>query len=65
MIEAFRAETERLKVLVEDVAPAQLGAIANKTVKEIEGSKNPTTDVSPDYAEGSMVLANEIPTITR
>ena len=65
LIEAFRAETDRLKVLVNDVAPAQAGQITDKMVNEIESSRNPTLDVSPNYAEGSQVLANELPTITR
>jgi hypothetical protein len=65
LIDAFRAETDRLKVLVNDVAPAQMGHITNKLVGEIESSRNPTRDMSPNYAEGSMVLQNEIPDITK
>jgi hypothetical protein len=65
LIDAFRAETDRLKVLVNDVAPAQMGQITNKLVDEIESSRNPTRDMSPNYAEGSMVLQNEIPDITK
>ena len=64
LIEAFKAETERLKVLIEDVKPAQVQAITRKTVSEIEGSRNPTTDVTADV-EGSQVLASELPTITQ
>jgi hypothetical protein len=65
LIEAFKAETSRLQVLIKDVAPAQMQRLTDRTVSEIESSKNPTVDVSPDYVEGSMVLASEIPTITR
>jgi len=65
LINAFKAETERLKLLIKDVSPQQLTGITDKMVSEIEQSRNPGRDVSPDYVDPSQVLAAEIPTITQ
>ena len=64
LISAFKAETERLKTLIKDVNPTQLGGITDKMVGEIEQAKNPAQDINPDYIDPSQYLQNAIPTIT-
>jgi hypothetical protein len=64
LIGAFKAETDRLKVLIKDVKPQDMGLITDKMVGEIEGATNIGQDINPDYLDPSQVLAQEIPTIT-
>ena len=64
LISAFKAETERLKALITDVNPVQMGEITSKMVSEIEGADNPARDFNPDRIDPSQYLQAEIPTIT-
>jgi hypothetical protein len=64
LIGAFKAETDRLKVLIKDVKPQDVGLITDKMVSEIEGATNIGQDINPDFLDPSQVLAQEIPTIT-
>ena len=64
LISAFKAETERLGVLIKDVKPQDVGLITDKMVSEIEGATNIGQDINPDFLDPSQVLAQEIPTIT-
>jgi len=64
LISAFKAETERLKTLIKDVNPAQLGGITEKMVQEIQTAENPAQDINPDFVDPSQYLKAEIPTIT-
>ena len=65
LIGAFKAETDRLKVLIKDVKPEDMGLITDKMVAEIEGATNIGQDINPDYLDPSQVLAQEIPEITQ
>ena len=65
LIGAFKAETDRLKVLIKDVKPEDMGLITDKMVAEIEGATNIGQDINPDFLDPSQVLAQEIPEITQ
>ena len=57
VINAFKAETERVKVLLSQLKPEQVNQIANKTVNEIKQEAIPGKEFDKTTFDPSQILS--------
>lgn len=60
MVNAFKAETDRLKVVAPVMDPIQLSAVINKALTEILSAQDPGQDLDPAKIDPSNVYADGI-----
>ena len=63
-IQAFKAETDRVKALLSELSKMDLSKIAEKTVSEIEGTPQPGKEYDLSHFDPSQVLSNNLSQIT-
>ena len=63
-IQAFKAETDRVKALLSELSKMDLSKIAKKTVSEIEGTPQPGKEYDLSHFDPSQVLSNNLSQIT-
>ncbi len=63
-IQAFKAETDRVKALLSELSKMDLSKIAEKTVREIEGTPQPGKEYDLSHFDPSQVLSNNLSQIT-
>ena len=63
-IQAFKAETDRVKALLSELSKINLSKIADKTVREIEGTPQPGKEYDLSHFDPSQVLSNNLSQIT-
>jgi len=63
-IQAFKAETDRVKALLSELSKIDLSKIADKTVREIEGTPQPGKEYDLSHFDPSQVLSNNLSQIT-
>ena len=64
-IQAFKAETDRVKALLSELSKMDLSKIAKKTVSEIEGTPQPGKEYDLSHFDPSQVLSNNLSQITQ
>ena len=64
-IQAFKAETDRVKALLSELSKMDLSKIAEKTVREIEGTPQPGKEYDLSHFDPSQVLSNNLSQITQ
>ena len=64
-IQAFKAETDRVKALLSELSKMDLSKIAEKTVSEIEGTPQPGKEYDLSHFDPSQVLSNNLSQITQ
>jgi len=62
-IAAFKAETERLKVILANMKPEQMNAIAQKTYQEIEVQQPPAVEYDQTQFDPSQLIHDYLPNI--
>ena len=62
-IAAFKAETERLKVILANMKPEQMNAIAQKTYQEIEIQQPPAVEYDQTQFDPSQLIHDYLPNI--
>jgi len=62
-IAAFKAETERLKVILANMKPEQMNAIAQKTYQEIEVQQPPAVEYDQTKFDPSQLIHDYLPNI--
>ena len=62
-INAFKAETDRLKVILANMKPEQIDAIARKTYQEIEVQQPPAVEFDQTQFDPSQLIQEYLPKI--
>jgi len=62
-INAFKAETDRLKVILANMKPEQINAIAQKTYEEIEVQQPPAVEYDQTQFDPSQLIHDYLPNI--
>ena len=62
-INAFKAETDRLKVILANMKPEQIDAIAQKTYQEIEVQQPPAVEFDQTQFDPSQLIHDYLPNI--
>ena len=62
-IAAFKAETDRLKVILANMKPEQMNAIAQKTYQEIEVQQPPAVEYDQTQFDPSQLIHDYLPNI--
>ena len=62
-INAFKAETDRLKVILANMKPEQIDAIARKTYQEIEVQQPPAVEFDQTQFDPSQLIHDYLPNI--
>jgi hypothetical protein len=64
MVNAFKAETDRMKALISALDPEQVTAVVRKMVKEITAARDPGQDLNPAQFDPSTTFALGMPEVT-
>jgi hypothetical protein len=62
-IQAFKAETDRLKAILANMKPEQMNAIAQKTYEEIEVQQPPAVEYDQTQFDPSQLIHDYLPNI--
>jgi len=63
VINAFKAETDRMKALIGQLSPTQLNQITDKTVTEIENEEDPAKEYEHTNFDPSQVISQYLPNL--
>jgi hypothetical protein len=64
MVNAFKAETDRMKALMSALDPEQVTAVVRKMVREITAARDPGQDLNPAQLDPSTTFALGLPDVT-
>lgn len=63
MVNAFKAETDRMKALISALDPEQVTAVVRKMVREIAAARDPGQDLDPAQLDPSAAFATGMPSV--